>query len=62
MAAKKAKKSAKKAPKKVKLSMDRETFEKILAATETLGAPGLGFEKFVDDPALARELKKRRKA
>jgi hypothetical protein len=57
MAAKKAKKT----PKKVSLTLDLDTLEKLLDATATLGAPGLCLEKFVDDPELAGELTKRAK-
>ena len=57
MAAKKAKKSSK----KVTITMDLDTLEKLLEAVDTLGAPGFGFEKYVDDPEVARRLKKRPK-
>lgn len=56
MAAKKAKKK-----KKVKLTMDLPTLERVIDAMNLLGAPGFCFERFVDDPAQARKLKKRGK-
>jgi hypothetical protein len=63
-AAKKAKKAAKapKAPQRVKLTMPRETVEALVDATAALGAPGICVEKFVDDPKVASEMKKRAKS
>ncbi len=65
MAAKKAAKKAKKAAKttkRVKLTMDRETLEKLVDATAALGAPGICVERYVDDPKVASEMKKRAKS
>jgi hypothetical protein len=55
MAAKKAKKTSK----RVSLTVDLETLEKLIDALNIIGAPGFCFERFVDDPAQARALKKR---
>jgi len=52
--------AAKKSKKKVTLSIDLETLEKLVDATGALGASE-GFETFVDDPDVARKLKKRSK-
>jgi hypothetical protein len=52
--------AAKKAKKKVTLSIDIETLEKLVDAIGGVGGNG-GFETFVDDPDVARELTKRAK-
>jgi hypothetical protein len=52
---------AAKKTKKVTITMDVETLEKLLDALDTLGSPGHTFEHFVDDPDVARKLKKRSK-
>jgi len=53
--------SAKKSKKKVTITVDVETLEKLLDAVDTLSAPGEGWEFLVDDPDVARRLQKRAK-
>jgi hypothetical protein len=52
--------AAKKATKKVTLSIDRKTLERLIDALHDLGV-AQGFEEFVDDPDTARQLKARGK-
>jgi hypothetical protein len=52
--------AAKKSKKKVTITIDLETLQKLLAAVDQLGEPD-GIEFWVDDPDLARKLKKRPK-
>jgi hypothetical protein len=53
--------AAKKTTKKVALTVDLETLQKLIDAMAALGAPGFCFEKFVDDPTVARKLRARAK-
>jgi hypothetical protein len=53
--------SKKKSKKKVTITIDVETLQTLLDAVGTLASPGWAFEMFVDDPDVARKLKKRAK-